>query len=67
MIVVFRDRNKRNIDQANLEAITRAENMRRNSYHRYGQEIARAVQLRGVLNRQINKRLKDEEPNRRPA
>jgi hypothetical protein len=39
-----------------VECISRSENMRRNSYHRYGQEIARLVQLRGALTRQINKR-----------
>lgn len=41
-----------------LELVSRAELMRRNSYHRYGPEIARAVQLRGALSRQINKRAK---------
>lgn len=41
---------------ANLETITRAENMRRNTYHRYPKEVARLIQLRGVLNRQINRR-----------
>lgn len=39
-----------------VECISRAENMRRNTYHRYPQEIARLIQLRGALNRQINKR-----------
>lgn len=39
-----------------LELITRVENMRRNTYHRYGPEIARTIQLRGALSRQINKR-----------
>lgn len=40
-----------------IEVITRAENMRRNSYHtRYPKEVAQLIQLRGALNRQINKR-----------
>lgn len=40
-----------------LECITRAENMRRNSVHtNYPPEVARLHQLRGALNRQINKR-----------
>lgn len=54
-IVVFcnRDRNDRRIE--NLECITRAENMHRNSLHRYPKEIALAMQAIGVLNRQINK------------
>ena len=43
-----------------LECITRAENMRRNSVHtKYPPELARLVQLRGALNRQINKRTKE--------
>lgn len=37
-----------------LECITYAENMRRNSLHRYPKEIMRAIQLRGALNRRIN-------------
>lgn len=42
-----------------LELVTRAENMRRNSYHtRYPKELARLIQLRGAMNRQINKRAK---------
>jgi hypothetical protein len=31
--------------------------MRRNSYHQYGPEVAKAVQLRGAITRQINKRI----------
>lgn len=42
-----------------LELISRAENMRRNSYHtRYPKEVAQLIQLRGALNRKINKRIK---------
>lgn len=41
----------------NLECLTRAELMTRNSYHNnYPPEVARLIQLRGALNRQINKR-----------
>lgn len=39
-----------------VECITRAENMRRNSYHRYPQPIPKLIQLRGALQRQINRR-----------
>lgn len=42
-----------------LECISRAENMRRNTFHRYGPEVAKLVQLRGALSRQINKRAKE--------
>lgn len=39
-----------------VECVTRAELMRRNTYHRFGPEIAALVQLRGAITRQINKR-----------
>jgi hypothetical protein len=42
-----------------LECITRADNMRRNTVHRYGPEIAQLVQLRGAISRQINKRAEE--------
>lgn len=45
-----------------LELVTRAENMRRNSYHtRYPKEVAQLIQLRGALNRKINRRSKGAE------
>jgi hypothetical protein len=40
-----------------VECITLAENMRRNTKHRFPKEIADLMQLRGALNRQINKRV----------
>jgi hypothetical protein len=52
--VIFRDGNKENITQDNLECVTRAELMHRNSVHNSGPEIARLQQLRGVLIRRIN-------------
>ena len=39
-----------------VECISLAENMRRNTCHQYGKEIARLIQLRGAVSRQINKR-----------
>jgi hypothetical protein len=57
-LVVFKDGNPGNCNIDNLEVITRAENMRRNTYHNYPKDIALMVQLRGALNRQINKHLK---------
>lgn len=54
--VVFRDGNKENVTIANLECITRAELMRRNSYHNnYPKDVQLLIQLRGAVNRQINK------------
>jgi hypothetical protein len=52
--LVFRDGNKRNICLDNLELLTRAELMRRNSCHNHGPEIARLVHLRGAIQRMIN-------------
>lgn len=54
--VVFRDGNKQNFALDNLELVSRADLMRRNSVHNYGPEIARIHQLQGAIARQINKR-----------
>lgn len=54
-IVVFKDGNKANISVSNLECISRQEGMRRNTYHQYGPEVSKLVQLRGAITRQINK------------
>lgn len=56
-IVAFKDGNARNCDINNLELITRAENMRRNSHHTHlPPELCQIVQLRGQLTRKINNR-----------
>lgn len=62
-IVVFRPGMKTTdasaINAERLELITRAENMRRNSYlTRYPKEVADVIRLRGALNRKINNRSK---------
>lgn len=54
--VSFLDGNKQNLALENLQLVTRAELMERNSYHQYGPEISKLVRLRGALSRQINKR-----------
>lgn len=59
-IVVFRpgmattDPDHLTIDR--VECISRRENMMRNTYHRYGEEVAKLIQLRGAITRQIRKR-----------
>lgn len=60
-IVVFKP-GRRTTDTAaitpdHVELVTLAENMRRNSYHnRYPKEVGRLIQLKGALNRKINRR-----------
>lgn len=66
LILVFRDRNKQNIQLDNLELITRAENCRRNSIHRYPPEVKELIRLQKKLEREIRKKA-DEEQDDRPA
>lgn len=60
-IVVFKDRDKTHIDIDNLEVITRAENAKRNSIHRYPPEIKQAIRLVAKLKRKINERSESNE------
>lgn len=66
LILVFRDRNKQNIQLDNLELITRAENCRRNSIHRYPPELKEVMRLQKKLERAIREHA-DEKQNDRPA
>lgn len=52
----FKDGNKNNPLVSNLELVTRAEHLYRNYHGRYPLEVRRLVQLRGALQRQINRR-----------
>ncbi|WP_243470316.1 hypothetical protein [Vreelandella lionensis] len=54
--MIFRDSNSRNFAPANLELISRADLMRRNSYLNLPEPLPQIVQLRGALNRKINRR-----------
>jgi len=48
------------ISTERVELVSRAELMRRNSYHtNYPPEVARVIQLTGAITRQINKRAKE--------
>ena len=53
-IVIFRDRNRENLSPDNLEAITRADNMRRNSIDRYPPEYRQAAISLGWFKRKLN-------------
>lgn len=64
--VVFRNGDKTDIRLDNLELITRAQLMRRNSHHgRVPPEVSRLIQLRGALNRQINRKERQREQHDR--
>lgn len=54
-IVVFKDRNRENLSPDNLIAITRAENMRRNSIDRYPPGYRQAAITLGWFRRKLNK------------
>lgn len=53
-IVVFRDKNTANINIGNLELISRAENMLRNTIHRYPPELKETIRQLGKLKRAIS-------------
>lgn len=61
MCLAFRDHDKTHIALDNLELITRAERMRRNTIHRYPLEVKQAIRLVGKLKRKIEER--DEKQN----
>lgn len=66
LILVFRDRDRTNIQLGNLELITRAENCRRNSIHRYPPELKEVIRLQKKLQRKLKER-PDEKQVDRPA
>jgi len=53
--LVFKDRTPANISIDNLELVTRAENMRRNSIDRYPPEYRQATITLGWFKRKLNK------------
>lgn len=53
-LVVFRDRNTQHIEIDNLELVTRAENMRRNTIHRYPPELKSTIRQLSKLKRAIS-------------
>lgn len=69
-IVVFKKGMKTNVLEEitieKVECISLAENMKRNSLHRYPKEIAQLIQLQGAINRQINKKEKKHEQSTNP-
>lgn len=53
-IVVFKDGNKQRIVLENLELISRADLMRRNTVHRYPAQLKAVMRLQAKLNRRIS-------------
>lgn len=51
--LLFRDSNKTNTDPGNMELISRADLMRRNTIHRYPPELKKVIRLVGKLKRTI--------------
>lgn len=62
-VVIYLDGDYEHWQIENLRLITKAENCQRNSVHNYPIEIAKAYQLVGQINRQINKRSKQYDTN----
>lgn len=61
-VIMFKDRDRLNIDLNNLECLTLAENARRNTIHRLPKPLVRAIMTLGQLKRRIR-----EQDNRRAA
>lgn len=61
-VLLFRNGDKTDIRLDNLELITMAENMRRNTVHNLPKALAELVQLRGAITRKINRQQAEEEP-----
>jgi hypothetical protein len=56
MALIFKDGNRLNCDITNLELVTRAELMKKNTVHNLPKELVEVIQLRGAIHRQINQR-----------
>lgn len=69
MVIRYRNGDQHDTRIENLELITRAEHLRRNYHDRYPLAVKQINQLRGALQRQINKRegKREQQHNRRPA
>ena len=52
-VVVFRDRNPRNVAIDNLECISRTELMRRNTVHNLPAPLKQVIRLKGALKRRV--------------
>lgn len=53
-IILFKDGNTLNCDINNLELISMAENVKKNSIHRFPEELKEVIKLKQKLNKKIN-------------
>lgn len=58
--IVFKDGNTQNLEIENLECISDAELLNRNTLHRYPKEIIELIQMKAAITRQINKHKKQK-------
>jgi len=65
--LAFRNHDRTDLRLENLECITRRELMARNSVHNLPAPLKQTVQLLGALNRQLRRRTRDAEQDRRSA
>ncbi|MEB3843481.1 HNH endonuclease signature motif containing protein [Pseudomonas guariconensis] len=63
-LVVFKDRNPKNIELDNLELVSRAENMRRNTIHRYPPELKSTIRQLSKLKRAISEAASEKQDDR---
>jgi len=61
MKVIFKDKNRFNFSIDNLECVTCAELMERNSIHRFPEELQKTIRLTAKLKKQIEKQLNNKE------
>ena len=55
-ILIFKDKNQQNTSLDNLELISREENMRRNTIHRFPNELKTTITLINKLKKTINEK-----------
>jgi hypothetical protein len=55
-VVIFKDNNMHNFDINNLQVISQADNMLRNTIHQYPEQIQELIKLKNKLKKKINEK-----------
>ena len=55
-VVIFKDNNMHNFDINNLQVISQADNMLRNTIHQYPEQIQKLIKLKNKLKKKINEK-----------